>query len=318
MYNTVGTSILWTGFSIVLVIMLVIDLLMQKLSKRKLPSIRQDIIWSLVWIAIALISNIVLWAYLLQTTNSTMADSIALDFLAGYFLEKTLSIDNLFVWLMIFNHFSIPTPLQRRLLTWGIIGSIALRLVMVFTSSWIINQCHWLLYLFGIFLIFTGIQMILPTKKKKSITQSNLIRWINRHLLITSILHGEHFFIRSNGLLFATPLLIALIMVECSDIIFSLDSIPAIFAVTTDPFIVLTSNLYASIGLRSMYFLLVNMIQQFSLFKYGLGVILIFIGIKMLSDYIMHIPVMVSLLVITFILIVTFLINIKINRNKRR
>ncbi|AHF78628.1 Putative transport protein [Sodalis praecaptivus] len=316
--HTVGNPLLWGSFAVVVIIMLAVDLLMQGRAGDKPPSMKQAALWSLLWVALALVFNALFWAYLLQTESRAVADSQALAFLTGYLLEKTLAADNVFVWLMLFSYFAVPLSLQRRLLTWGILGAIGLRAVMVFAGSWLISEFQWLLYVFGAFLLFTGIKMALPGHNEQDIGNRPLVRWLYRHLRVTNELHGERFFIRRNGLLFATPLLLALIMVEFSDVIFSLDSIPAIFAVTTDPFIVLTSNLFAILGLRAMYFLLANVAERFSLLKYGLAVILVFIGIKMLIVDIIHIPVAVSLAMVALTLTVTLMLNAWVNRRQRR
>lgn len=312
--HTVGTPLLWGIFAIVLVIMLSVDLLMQGISDGKAPSMQQATWWSLGCVAITLAFNIIFWAYLIHTVGRSIADNQALTFLTGYLLEKTMAVDNVFIWLTLFSCFSVPLSLQRRLLTWGILGAIILRSIIVFTGSWLVSQFQWLIYLFGIFLLFIGIKMILPIRKKQNISYNAIIRWVKRYLRVTDGLYGEYFFIYQNGMLFATPLLMALIMIEFSDLMFSLDSIPVIFAVTTDPFIVLTSNLFAVMGLRGMYFLLANIAERFSMLQYGLGAILVFISFKLLIIDIIHIPVMISLAVVVVILILTLLINAIVNR----
>lgn len=214
---------------------------------------------------------------------------------------------------MLFNYFAIPAHLQRRVLILGVLGAIVLRTIMIFAGSWLIAQFSWLLYLFGAFLLFTGVKMAFNKEDGKKIGDKPIVKWLRHNLRMTENLEGEKFFVRRNGILFATPLLLVLIMVELSDVIFAVDSIPAIFAVTTDPFIVLTSNLFAILGLRAMYFLLANVAQRFSLLKYGLSVILMFIGIKMLIVDFYHIPVAISLGIVSGILIVTLLIDLWVN-----
>jgi len=214
---------------------------------------------------------------------------------------------------MLFSYFAIPAHLQRRVLILGVLGAIVLRTIMIFAGSWLISQFSWLLYLFGAFLLFTGIKMALAKEDGAAIGDKPLVKWLRSHLRMTDNLEGERFFVRRNGLLFATPLLLVLILVELSDVIFAVDSIPAIFAVTTDPFIVLTSNLFAIMGLRAMYFLLANVAERFSMLKYGLSVILVFIGIKMLIVDFYHIPIAVSLSTVAGILVLTLLINAWVN-----
>ena len=215
---------------------------------------------------------------------------------------------------MLFSYFSVPPALQRRVLVYGVLGAIVLRTVMIFTGSWLISQFEWLLYLFGAFLLFTGVKMALAKEDASGIGDKPLVRWIRSHLRMTDKIEGERFFTRQNGVLFATPLLLVLILVELSDVIFAVDSIPAIFAVTTDPFIVLTSNLFAILGLRAMYFLLAGVAERFSMLKYGLSIILVFIGIKMLIVDFYHIPIGASLGVVGGILALTLLINAWVNK----
>ncbi len=254
------------------------------------------------------------WWYLVQTQGRAVADPQALAFLTGYLIEKALAVDNVFVWLMLFSYFAVPPALQRRVLVYGVLGAIVLRTIMIFAGSWLISQFDWLLYVFGAFLLFTGVKMALAKEDDSGIGDKPLVRWIRSHLRMTDKIESERFFTRKNGVLFATPLLLVLILVELSDVIFAVDSIPAIFAVTTDPFIVLTSNLFAILGLRAMYFLLAGVAERFSMLKYGLSVILVFIGVKMLIVDFYHIPVAISLGVVGGILAVTLLINAWVNR----
>ena len=271
--NTVGTPLLWGGFAVVVTIMLAIDLLLQGRRGAHAMTMKQAAAWSLVWVTLSL----------------------------------------LFVWLMLFSYFSVPAALQRRVLVYGVLGAIVLRTIMIFTGSWLISQFDWILYIFGAFLLFTGVKMALAHEDESGIGDKPLVRWLRGHLRMTDTIDNEHFFVRKNGLLYATPLMLVLILVELSDVIFAVDSIPAIFAVTTDPFIVLTSNLFAILGLRAMYFLLAGVAERFSMLKYGLAVILVFIGIKMLIVDFYHIPIAVSLGVVFGILVMTFIINAWVN-----
>lgn len=316
--NTVGTPLLWGGFAVVVAIMLAIDLLLQGRRGAHAMTMKQAAAWSLVWVTLSLLFNAAFWWYLVQTEGRAVADPQALAFLTGYLIEKSLAVDNVFVWLMLFSYFSVPAALQRRVLVYGVLGAIVLRTIMIFTGSWLISQFDWILYIFGAFLLFTGVKMALAHEDESGIGDKPLVRWLRGHLRMTDTIDNEHFFVRKNGLLYATPLMLVLILVELSDVIFAVDSIPAIFAVTTDPFIVLTSNLFAILGLRAMYFLLAGVAERFSMLKYGLAVILIFIGIKMLLLDVFHIPVGVSLGVIATILIVTLLINTWVNRRNDR
>lgn len=315
--NSVGTPLLWAIFSAIIIVMLAIDLLLQGRKGEKNMSMKQATCWSLVWVSLALLFNFGFWYHLNQTVGREIADAQALAFFTGYLIEKALAVDNVFVWLMLFSYFAIPSHLQRRVLILGILGAIILRTIMIFAGSLLISQFSWLLYLFGAFLLLTGIKMGLTSEDSTAIGNKPVVKWLRNHLRMTEHLEGEHFFVRRNGVLFATPLLLVLIMVEISDVIFAVDSIPAIFAITTDPFIVLTSNLFAILGLRAMYFLLANVATRFSMLKYGLALILVFIGIKMLIVDLYHIPVAISLSVVAIILIVTLLINVWVNHRGR-
>ncbi|EPD9099735.1 TerC family membrane protein Alx [Escherichia coli] len=311
--NTVGTPLLWGGFAVVVTIMLAIDLLLQGRRGAHAMTMKQAAAWSLVWVTLSLLFNAAFWWYLVQTQGREVADPQALAFLTGYLIEKSLAVDNVFVWLMLFSYFSVPAALQRRVLVYGVLGAIVLRTIMIFTGSWLISQFDWILYIFGAFLLFTGVKMALAHEDESGIGDKPLVRWLRGHLRMTDTIDNEHFFVRKNGLLYATPLMLVLILVELSDVIFAVDSIPAIFAITTDPFIVLTSNLFAILGLRAMYFLLAGVAERFSMLKYGLAVILVFIGIKMLIVDFYHIPIAVSLGVVFGILVMTFIINAWVN-----
>ncbi|HDZ1124746.1 TPA: TerC family protein [Klebsiella pneumoniae] len=312
--NTVGTPLLWGGFAVIVAIMLAIDLLLQGRRGSHSMTMKQAAGWSILWVTLSLLFNAAFWWYLVQTQGRAVADPQALAFLTGYLIEKALAVDNVFVWLMLFSYFAVPPALQRRVLVYGVLGAIVLRTIMIFAGSWLISQFDWLLYVFGAFLLFTGVKMALAKEDDSGIGDKPLVRWIRSHLRMTDKIESERFFTRKNGVLFATPLLLVLILVELSDVIFAVDSIPAIFAVTTDPFIVLTSNLFAILGLRAMYFLLAGVAERFSMLKYGLSVILVVIGVKMLIVDFYHIPVAISLGVVGGILAVTLLINAWVNR----
>ncbi|HAA0750602.1 TPA_asm: TerC/Alx family metal homeostasis membrane protein [Salmonella enterica] len=314
--NTVGTPLLWGGFAVVVVIMLSIDLLLQGRRGAHAMSMKQAAGWSILWVTLSLLFNAAFWWYLAETQGREVADPQALAFLTGYLIEKSLAVDNVFVWLMLFSYFSVPPALQRRVLVYGVLGAIVLRTIMIFAGTWLITQFKWLLYVFGAFLLFTGVKMALAKEDESGIGEKPMVRWLRGHLRMTDTIENEHFFVRKNGLLYATPLLLVLIMVEFSDVIFAVDSIPAIFAVTTDPFIVLTSNLFAILGLRAMYFLLSGVAERFSMLKYGLAVILVFIGIKMLIVDFYHIPIAISLGVVFGILTITLVINAWVNHQR--
>jgi TerC family integral membrane protein len=318
MINSIGSPLLWGSFAVIVVIMLAVDLLLQGRRGATTMTLRQAATWSLVWVSLSLLFNAGLWWYLSETMGRVVADKQALAFLTGYLIEKALAVDNVFVWLMLFSYFSVPPNLQRRVLVYGVLGAIVLRTIMIFAGSWLVTQFQWILYVFGAFLLFTGVKMALAKDDDGDIGDKPLVRWIRSHLRMTDKIENEHFFTRRNGVLFATPLLLVLILVELSDVIFAVDSIPAIFAVTTDPFLVLTSNLFAILGLRAMYFLLAGVSERFSMLKYGLSVILVFIGFKMLIMDLYHIPIAVSLSVVAGILVLTLVINVFVNRRNDR
>lgn len=304
------------SFALIILIMLAIDLLLQGRRGAQAMTMRQAAVWSLVWVSLALLFNAGLWFYLSETLGRAAANQQALAFLTGYLIEKALAVDNVFVWLMLFSYFSVPASMQRRVLVYGVLGAIILRTVMIFAGSWLVTQFQWILYLFGAFLLFTGVKMAMARDDEGDLGERPLVRWLRRHLRMTDSIESEHFFTRRSGMLFATPLLLVLILVELSDVIFAVDSIPAIFAVTTDPFLVLTSNLFAILGLRAMYFLLAGVAERFTLLKYGLAAILTFIGIKMLIVDFYHIPIAFSLGIVAGILALTLLINAWVNHRR--
>ena len=300
--ETMGTWWLWLAFFGVVLGMLAIDLVAMKGGRKRRVSLREAAAWSAVWVMVTLLFGAGLWWYLDASVGRTIANARGLEFLTGYLIEKSLAVDNVFVWLMIFGSFAVPLELQRRVLLYGIVGAIVLRTIMIFAGSWLITEFHWLLYLFGAFLVITGIKMAWFSEHDPDLEKNPLIRWIRNHYPITDKLEGERFFVMRDGVRMMTPLFLALVLVEISDVIFAVDSIPAIFAITTDPFIVLTSNLFAILGLRAMYFLLADLGDRFELLKYGLAAILVFIGTKMLIVEWVKIPVLVSLSVVATIL----------------
>ncbi|WP_367606996.1 TerC family protein [Legionella sp. W05-934-2] len=300
--TTVSEWWMWVVFIVFISIMLAIDLFLFNGRKVHRVSTREALFWSLAWIALALLFNLLFWLYIYQTTSPIVANEKALEFLTGYIIEKSLSVDNIFVILMIFNYFSIPEEYHRRVLMYGVIGAIVLRFIFITLGIWMISKFHWILYLFGLFLMITGIRILIFAENKPDISKNIILNWMQNHLRITEKLHGEKFFIRNHNLLYFTPLFLVLILVELSDVIFAIDSIPAIFAVTNDPFIVFTSNIFAILGLRALYFLVINMHNRFHLLKYGLAFILVFVGLKMLIADWFKIPVFIALAIIIFTL----------------
>jgi tellurite resistance protein TerC len=275
----------WWAYAIVLGIigiMLIVDLGVFH-RKPHAVTLKEAAIWSIIWVAISLLFNFGLWHWATEyfVDQPGVAKRLAGEFLAGYVVEKTLAIDNIFVIAVIFSYFAIPSHLQHRVLFYGIIGAIFFRAIFIGLGSWLM-QYHWVMYVFGGFLILTGLKLFRPGDENKGPGDNLLVRWVTKRLPATPDLHGASFFVRSaTGSLMVTPLFLALIVVEFTDIIFAVDSVPAIFAITNEPFIVFSSNMFAILGLRSMYFLLGSLMPMFTYLKYGLGLILIFVGLKM-------------------------------------
>ena len=309
-----GTWWMWSGFAAIVILLLLVDLLLVGGGKQHKVSLKEAAVWSLIWIGVALLFNGAIWWYLDANAGRELANQKAMEFFTGYLIEKALAVDNVFVWLMLFGYFAIPGELQRRVLLFGVLGAIVMRTGMIFGGSWLISQFHWVLYLFGAFLVLTGAKMLWMADQEPDLATNPLLRWLRGHLRVTDGLHGEKFFVWQQGVRYVTPLFLVLILVEISDVIFAVDSIPAIFAITTDPFIVLTSNIFAIMGLRAMYFLLADFADRFVLLKYGLAVILLFIGAKMLLIDWIHIPIGLSLGVVALILIVSMLLSLRHSR----
>jgi len=298
MVESIGTWWMWTGFFAIVLIMIAADLLLLGGKTAHKVSVKEAAGWSVVWVTVALVFNGVLWWYLDGAAGRDIANEKSLEFLTGYVIEKSLAVDNIFVWLMIFSYFAVPAEYQRRVLLYGVLGAIVMRTVMVIAGAWLISEFHWILYVFGLLLLATGIKMLVFADKEPDLEKNPALRWMRKHMKITDTFHQERFFIVKQGVRYATPLFLVLVLVEITDLIFAVDSIPAIFAVTSDPFIVLTSNVFAILGLRAMYFLLKDVADRFHLLKYGLAMVLMFIGTKMLIVDFFKIPVLVSLAVV--------------------
>lgn len=308
--TTISEWWMWLVFFSFIAIMLIIDLFVLGGRKVHRVSSKEALIWTIVWFSSAIIFNFLLWWYLKDAVGVPTAHQRALEFFTGYLTEKSLSVDNIFVILMIFSYFSIPPEYQRRILIYGVLGAIVMRLIFILLGIWVINQFHWILYIFGVFLLITGIKMFIVAEQKPDIAKNPALRWMRNHLRITDEIQGENFFVWRHGLLYVTPLFPVLILVEISDLIFAVDSIPAIFAITNDPFIVFTSNVFAILGLRALYFLLANIHSRFHLLKYGLAFILVFMGCKMLIAHWVKIPVLIALGVVLVTLIFCILLSI--------
>ncbi len=285
--ETIGTLWLYLVFFAIVAVMLIIDFVGFKHQHGQEVKVRTAAYWSIAWVSVATLFG-------------------------GYLLEKSLAIDNVFVWLMIFAAFAIPPALQRKLLLYGVLGAIVLRTIFIFIGAWFVQEFSWILYIFGAFLVYTGFKFLRGQDEEESnIEDMAILKWLRKRMRITPQLEADKFFIRKDGLLWATPLFLVLILVEASDVIFAVDSIPAIFAVTTDPFIVLTANLMAILGLRAMFFLLSGAASKMHYLPYGLGIILVFIGFKMLMLDVFHMPIWISLSFIVIVLTITAILSIR-------
>lgn len=294
---------LWIGFNIFVLAMLALDLGIFH-RKAHAVSIKEAALWSVVWIALALLFNLgiyLFWDRLVPGSAYTNSQA-ALSFFTGYLIEKSLSVDNIFVFVLLFTFFAVPAAYQHRVLFWGILGALLMRGALIAVGAALLKEFHWIIYVFGAFLIFTGIRMALHRNEEMHPEQNPLVKLLRKVMPVTETYEKDHFFIRRAGKLMATPLFLVLILIESTDLIFAVDSIPAIFAVTQEPFIVYTSNVFAILGLRSLYFLLAGVVDKFYYLKLGLSVVLVFVGIKMTIVDLYKIPVGVSLGVIALIL----------------
>jgi len=292
---------MWVVFAVIVLGLLAIDLGVFH-RRSHTVKIREALIWSAVWIGLALVFNI----FVLYTRGPVPA----MEFLTGYLVEEALSVDNLFVFLMIFSYFRVPSEYQHKVLFWGIIGELAMRAAFILAGIALIQKFHWVMYIFGLFLVITGIKMVRSDDNEIDPERNPVLKLFRRLMPVSDQYDRDNFFTRHNGRLFATPLFIVLLMVETTDVIFAVDSIPAILGITTDPFIVYTSNVFAILGLRSIYFALAGLMQIFHYLKYGLCVILVFVGSKMLLADIYKIPVVVALGTIIGVLVIAILASV--------
>ena len=313
--HTIGNVWLYLAFFGLVAVMLLIDFLGFRQKQDQEVKLKTAAYWSIAWVSVATLFGAGLWLYLQQTAGITLANSKVMEYFAGYLLEKSLAIDNVFVWLMIFAAFAIPPALQRQLLLYGVLGAIILRTIFIFIGAWFVQEFSWILYIFGAFLVYTGFKFFKgQNEEETNIEDMAILKWLRKHMRITPQMHGNKFFVRQNGMLWATPLFLVLILVEASDVIFAVDSIPAIFAVTSDPFIVLTANLMAILGLRAMFFLLSGAATKMHYLPYGLGIILVFIGFKMLMLDVFHMPIWISLGFIVLVLTITAILSIRYSK----
>lgn len=291
----------WIGFLFFVFLMLALDLGVFHRKSHEVK-IKEALIWSAVWISIALIFNYGIYVF--------MGEVKAMEFLTGYVIEKSLSVDNLFVFIMIFSYFNVEPKYQHRILFWGILGALIMRAIFIFAGVALINKFHWIIYIFGAFLIFTGIKMLFHKEEKLEPEKNPLVRLFKKFMPVTASSHGQKFFVKLDGKTFATPLFIVLLMIEFTDLIFAVDSIPAILAITNDTFIIFTSNVFAILGLRALYFALAGITQYFHYLKYGLSAVLVFVGVKMTIVDIYKVPIIYSLLTILAIIIISVIASL--------
>lgn len=292
---------LWTGFIVFVFFMLALDLGVFHRKTHEVK-IREALIWSAVWISLALIFNYGIFIF--------MGKEKAIEFLTGYVIEKSLSIDNLFVFIMVFTYFNVEPKYQHKILFWGILGALIMRAIFIFAGVALISMFHWIIYVFGGFLIFTGIKMLFHKDEKLDPNKNPLVIIFKKFFPVTEQMHGSKFFVKINARTVATPLFIVLLVIEFTDLIFAVDSIPAILAISNDTFIIFTSNVFAILGLRALYFALAGITKYFYYLKYGLSAILVFVGIKMIMAEFYKIPIVYSLLSILGILLISILFSV--------
>ena len=300
--HTIGTPGMWAAFSAVVLVALAIDFLVLRASGAHRVSFREALYWSLAWVALALAFNLGVWYWLDEHVSRAAANEVGLEFLTGYLVEKALAVDNIFVFLMLFNYFGVPAEQRQRALMLGALGAILLRAVLIFVGAALVAKFHWILYVFGLFLVVTGIKMLLAADQAPDMDNNPVLRWMRRHLHLTQDFRGSALSVIENGRRWYTPLFAVMVLVAITDVIFAVDSIPAVFAVTEDPFVVLTSNVFAVLGLRAMFFLLAGAAERFHLLSYGLAAVLLFIGAKMLIAGLYKIPIGIALGVVALLI----------------
>jgi tellurite resistance protein TerC len=296
----------WIGFHVLVFLILALDLGIFNRKEHKVP-VKEALTWTIVWIMVALLFNLFVFFEFGKTR--------ALEFLTGYVIEYSLSVDNIFVFILIFTYFAVPAIYQHKVLFWGIIGALILRGIFIFAGVALITRFTWIVIVFGGFLVFTGIKMLFQTEIQLEPEKNPVVRFFRKFLPVTGELHGNKLFVRQNKLLYATPLFMVLIIIDVSDLIFAVDSIPAVLAISHNSFIVYTSNIFAILGLRSLYFAINGIIGYFRYLKTGVAFVLTFVGIKMLTSFFhIEIPILLSLGIIVFILLVSILASIFIKK----
>ena len=309
--DTIAPTWLWVFFVASVIVALFVDFVVLKKQGAHAVGVKEALNWSIVWVLLSFAFNGLFWWAVYQDHGTAVANTKSMEFLTGYLIEKSLAVDNIFVFLMIFTYFAVPPEFQKRVLMIGIIGAIVLRTVMILVGAWLIQQFHWILYVFGAFLIITGVKMWWAAGQEPDLESNPALKLLRRIMPVSKGFDGEKFFTLEHGKRIATPLFLVIILVAVTDVIFAVDSIPAIFAITMDPFIVLTSNIFAILGLRAMYFLLAAIAAKFHLLSYGLSIILVFIGTKMVLIDVYKIPVAVSLGVVVAVLAITMIWSVR-------
>jgi tellurite resistance protein TerC len=298
----------WVGFHILILVILSLDLGVFNRKEHKVP-LKEALLWSGTWITLAILFNVFVYFEFGRTK--------ALEFLTGYVIEYSLSVDNIFVFILIFTYFAVPEKYQHKILFWGILGALVMRGIFIFAGVALINRFHWIILIFGGFLVFTGIKMLFQKETHVDPEKNPVVRFARRFLPVTGEMHGGSFFVRKSGRLFVTPLFLVLLVIESSDLIFAVDSIPAVLAISHDRFIVYTSNVFAILGLRSLYFAVSGIMGYFRYLKIGLAFVLSYVGIKMLASYFhFEIPVLLSLGVIISILLISILLSVIIRKKE--
>jgi tellurite resistance protein TerC len=300
MEASIGTSLLWAGFGVLVFALLALDLGVFH-RRAHVIHLREALLWSIFWICLALAFNVGVWFWL--------GPRHALEFFTGYVIEEALSVDNIFVFVVIFNYFAVPRELHHRVLFWGILGALVLRAAFIVAGTALIQSFHWVIYFFGAFLIFTGTKLFLDRGSEVHPENNPAFRFFRRFVRSVDGYRGARFFVTENGVRYATPLLLVLVCIEATDVVFAMDSIPAIFAVTRDPFIVYTSNIFAVLGLRALYFLVAGIIPKFRFLRVGLAVVLVFVGTKMLIEGFYEIPIVLSLAFVLAVLTLSVLLS---------
>ena len=288
---------MWAGFAVFVVVAIAIDLLVMERQGAHKVTMGEALRWSILWFSLAFVFVAILWWYLDGTQGRTVANTVSMQFITGYLVEKSLSVDNIFVFLMLFSYFAVPPQYQKRALIIGIIGAIVLRTLLILVGAWLLATFHWLLYVFGAFLVITGVKMWFAAGQEPDITTNPVLKLLKKRIRITNHFDGEKLSTMVDGVKHYTPLFAVLVLIGTTDVIFAVDSIPAIFAITSDPFIVLTANIFAILGLRALYFLLADLANRFHLLASGLALVLVFIGAKMLMIDFYKIPIGYALLV---------------------